>query len=69
MAATRLIPLHVNKGKTAAQSLADRIDYAVNPDKTEQGLYVRGYACEPETCTEEFILQRMQYQQVTGRHQ
>ena len=51
MAATRLIPLHVNKGKTAAQSLADRIDYAVSPDKTEQGLYVRGYACEPETCT------------------
>ncbi len=69
MAATRLIPLHVNKGKTAAQSLADRIDYAVNPDKTEQGLYVRGYACEPETCTEEFLLQRLQYQQVTGRHQ
>ena len=69
MAATRLIPLHVNKGKTAAQSLADRIDYAINLDKTEHGLYVRGYACEPETSTEEFLLQRLRYQQITGRYQ
>ncbi len=34
MAATRLIPLHVNKGKTIAQSLGDRTDYASNPEKT-----------------------------------
>jgi len=37
MAATRLIALHVNKGKTAAQSLGDRTDYAMNPEKTENG--------------------------------
>ena len=34
MAATRLIPMHVNKGKTAAASIKERIDYAQNPDKT-----------------------------------
>lgn len=28
MAATRLIPLHINKGKTIAQTLADRTDYS-----------------------------------------
>ena len=28
MAATRLIALHINKGKTVAQCLADRTDYA-----------------------------------------
>ena len=27
MAATRLIVLHINKGKTVAQCLADRTDY------------------------------------------
>ena len=31
MVATRLIPLHVNKGKTIAQSLGDRTDYAKSP--------------------------------------
>lgn len=36
MVATRLIPLHVNKGKTIAQSLGDRTDYAKNPEKTER---------------------------------
>ena len=28
MAATRLIPMHVNKGKNLAQSLGNRTDYA-----------------------------------------
>ena len=28
MAATRLIALHINKGKTIAQTLADRTDYS-----------------------------------------
>ena len=37
MVATRLIPLHVNNGKTIAQSLGDRTDYAKNPEKTEKG--------------------------------
>ena len=30
MAATRLIALHINKGKTVAQCLADRTDYSEN---------------------------------------
>ena len=34
MAATRLIALHVNKGKTVAQCLADRTDYSQNAAKT-----------------------------------
>ena len=37
MAATRLITLHANKGRTVAQSLGDRTDYAKNPEKTEKG--------------------------------
>ena len=27
--------MHLNKGKTLAQCLADRTEYGMNPDKTE----------------------------------
>ncbi len=37
MAATRLIAMHINKGKTLAQCLEVRTDYAQNPEKTEKG--------------------------------
>lgn len=69
MAATRLIPMHVNKGKTLAQSLGDRTDYAKNPEKTEKGELVSGYQCDPMTVDEEFMLSKRQYEQITGRRQ
>ena len=37
MAATRLITMHQNKGKSVAKSLSDRTDYAKNGEKTENG--------------------------------
>ena len=37
MAVTRLIPLHINKGKSIAQTLSDRTDYSKNEEKTEGG--------------------------------
>ena len=57
MAATRLIALHINKGKTIAQCLRDRTDYAQNPEKTEKGELVSGYECDP------------MYLHITGRRQ
>lgn len=69
MAATRLIPMHVNKGKTIAQSLGDRTDYAKNPEKTDKGELVTGYQCDPMTVDEEFLLSKRQYEQITGRRQ
>lgn len=69
MAATRLIPMHVNKGKTLAQSLGDRTDYAKNPEKTDKGELVTGYQCDPATVDEEFLLSKRQYEQITGRRQ
>lgn len=61
MAATRLIPLHVNKGKTASQSLKDRLDYAKNPEKTEGGQLVDSYECDPRLAWQEFMLCRNEY--------
>ena len=69
MAATRLIAVHINKGKTAAQSLSDRLDYSHNPMKTNDGEYVTGYECDPRTAWEEFLLTKREYEQKTGRQQ
>ncbi len=67
MAATRLIAMHINKGKTLAQCLEARTDYAQNPEKTEKGDLVTAYECDPMTCDEEFLLSKRQYLQYTGR--
>lgn len=69
MAATRLIPLHVNKGKTVAQCLADRTDYSENAEKTNDGEFISAYECDPKTVDEEFLLSKRQYQHITGRDQ
>ena len=61
MATTRLIPLHINKGKTAIESMKNRIDYAQNPEKTEGGELVTGYECNPSTAWQEFMLSRNEY--------
>jgi len=67
MAATRIIPMHHNKGKTVAQCLKDRIDYAENGKKTEQGEFISSYACDPKTAEEEFMLSKREYFRLTGR--
>lgn len=67
MAATRLIALHVNRDKGVSASMHERIDYAHNPEKTENGTLISSYECQPETAAEEFLLSRRQYQETTGR--
>ena len=69
MAATRLIALHKNKGKSVAACLKSRTDYVQNPDKTEQGERVSCYECSPLTVDEEFMLSKRQYELSTGRSQ
>ena len=69
MAATRLIALHKNKGKSVAACLKSRTDYVQNPDKTQQGELVSSYECSPLTVDEEFMLSKRQYELVTGRRQ
>ena len=68
MATTRIISMHINKGRSIAQCLKARIDYVKNPDKTEVGEYVSSYACNPESADQEFLLSRNAYMANTGRH-
>ena len=66
MAATRLIALHRNKGKSVLQTLTDRTNYTKNPDKTQDGALVIGYECDPRTVNEEFLLTKHLYDQISG---
>ena len=67
MATTRIIPMHITKGKTISQCMKARVDYVKNPDKTENGFLISSYACAPESADHEFVLARNQYLTLTGR--
>ena len=69
MAAARIMSIHINKGKTARQCIGERLDYIMNPKKTDGGILVSTYACSPETAADEFMLFRQEYQANTGRTQ
>lgn len=67
MAATRLIAMHLNKGRTIGQCIKDRTDYAQNPEKTDGGQLVSSYECDPKLVEEDFALAKREYLQKTGR--
>ena len=69
MATTRIISMHVNQGKTIAQCLTDRTEYAKNPEKTKGGELISCYACDPHTADAEFLLSKQRYVILTGRRQ
>ena len=69
MATSRLLKIHVNKGKTIAQTITDRTDYAENPLKTRHGELVTGYECDPRTVDTEFLMAKKEYFRITGREQ
>ncbi len=40
MAATRIMSIHIGKGKTARQCFTERLDYIMNPQKTDGGTLI-----------------------------
>ena len=67
MATTRLMPLHIGKGRDVSTAIADIIDYVKNPQKTDYGKFIYGYACDTRTADAEFLLSKRQYANLTGR--
>ena len=67
MATTRLMPLHIGKGRSFSTAISDIIDYVENPEKTERGQLVTGWQCSPQIADAEFLLFKKQYIQKTGR--
>ena len=67
MATTRIMPLHVGKGRTESRAISDIIDYVANPQKTDGGKFITGFACDSRTADAEFLLAKRQYIAATGR--
>ena len=67
MATTRIMPLHVGKSRTESRTISDIIDYVANPQKTDNGKLITGYACDSRTADAEFLLAKRQYIAATGR--
>ena len=67
MATTRIMPLHIGKGRTESQAISDIIDYAANPQKTDNGRLITGFGCDSRTADAEFLLAKRQYITAAGR--
>ena len=67
MATTRIMPLHIGKGRTESRAIGDIIDYVANPQKTDNGKLITGYDCDSRTADAEFLLAKRQYIAATGR--
>ena len=67
MATTRIMPLHIGKGRTESTAISDIIDYVANPQKTDNGRLVTGYECDSRIADTEFVMAKRQYIAITGR--
>ena len=56
MATTRIMPMHIGKGRTESRAISDIIDYVANPQKTDNGKLITGYGCDSRTADAEFLL-------------
>ena len=67
MATTTNLTIHINKGKTPKQCVAAQLNYIMNPTKTNDGALISSHTCMPETAVNEFMLDRQEYFENTGR--
>ena len=67
MATTRLMPLHIGKGRTVGTAISDILDYVKNPAKTENGKLITSYQCDSRLADAEFAFAKRLYLQKTGR--
>ena len=67
MATTWIKPLHKNGDVSAA--LGKSLDYISDKSKSNEGEFVEGYMCNPQTAQNEFLLSKQLYAKNTGRDQ
>ena len=67
MATTRIMPLHVGKGRTVGKAISDIIDYVKNPEKTDHGRLITSYQCDSRVADAQFLLDKQTYVARTGR--
>lgn len=61
--------MHRSGKHSLEASLLSRIDYGLNPEKTEDGELITSYACDYRTAVEEFMLAKWKYRILTGREE
>ena len=54
------MPLHIGKRQTTSTAIAKIIDYAENPQKTDNGKLITGYECDTVTADAEFAFSKKQ---------
>jgi hypothetical protein len=64
VATTYIKPYKTAQGKTASQTMFDRFEYGLAPQKCAE---VCSHLCDPKTAYAEFMLVKNQYEAVTGR--
>ncbi|MBQ8618198.1 MAG: relaxase/mobilization nuclease domain-containing protein [Clostridia bacterium] len=67
MATTRIMPLHVGKGRTFGRAISTIIDYVENPAKTDGGQLITSFACNSRLADAEFLYAKQRYIRNTGR--
>ena len=67
MATTRIMPLHVGKGRTVGRAISAIIDYVENPAKTDGGQLITSFACNSRLADAEFLYDKQRYIHNTGR--
>ena len=67
MAPTRIMPLHIGKGRTESRAISAIIDYVANPQKTDPCRLIPGYECDSRVADAKFMLAKCQYIAATGR--
>ena len=69
MATTRIMPLHIGKGRSVGTAVSDILEYVKDTEKTDQGRLVTCFQCNPEIADAEFCFSKRRYQTSTGRKQ
>jgi len=67
IATTRLIPLHIGKGRKAGTAISQIIDYVENPEKTDNGRLISSYECDSRIADAEFAFSKRLYLTKSGR--
>ena len=61
MATTRIMPLHVGKGRTESRAISDIIDYVANPQKTDNGRLIEDLRVTAERLMRSFFSKKAVY--------
>lgn len=67
MATTRIMPLHVGKGRTVGRAISAIVDYVENSAKTDGGQLITSFACNSRLVDAEFLYAKQRYIRNTGR--